>query len=103
MKTKSFLTVTMLFLLNMAIGQQTLNVSIEKADAGEVAALGSAKVIVKGGTAPYYVLWSSGSTKQTVEGLKPGNYLVRVSDSKGETIEQKIIIEDKTVSAISKP
>lgn len=101
MKTRSFLTLTMLFLMNVAIGQQDLDATIKKSDAGEFTSLGSASIEVKGGKAPYYILWSSGSTAKKVDNLKPGAYVVRISDSKGTTIEKKIIIENRTITAQS--
>ena len=101
MKARSFLTLSMFFLMNMAYAQQTLDATIDKSDAGELTSLGSVKVNIKGGTAPYYVLWSSGSTKTKVDVLKPGNYVVRISDSKGSTIERKIRIEDRQATALN--
>ncbi len=101
MKARIILSLSMFFLMNMAFAQQTLDATIDKSDAGEVTNLGSAKVNIKGGTAPYYVLWSSGSTKTKVDGLKPGNYVVRISDSKGATIERKIRIEDRQATALN--
>lgn len=101
MKARIILSLSMFFLMNMSFAQQTLDATIDKSDAGEVTNLGSAKVNIKGGTAPYYVLWSSGSTKTKVDGLKPGNYVVRISDSKGATIERKIRIEDRQATALN--
>jgi len=99
MKTKWFLTFSICCLMNIAFSQHILEATVETVDANETSGLGSAKVNIKGGTAPYYVLWSSGSTKTKVEGLKPGNYVVRISDSKGATIERKIRIEDRQATA----
>lgn len=87
--------------MNMTFAQQTLDATVDKSDVSEDSNLGSAKINIKGGTAPYYVLWSSGSTKTKVDGLKPGNYVVRISDSKGATIERNIRIEDKQRTALN--
>ncbi|HEX5002979.1 MAG TPA: gliding motility-associated C-terminal domain-containing protein [Bacteroidia bacterium] len=44
---------------------------------------GSASVSISGGTLPYSILWSSGSTSQSVTGLSSGNYSVTVTDARG--------------------
>lgn len=101
--SKIVLTITLVlssFGMN-ALSQQTLNATVEKTDIYDNASLGSAKVNIKGGNTPYYVLWSSGSTQQKVAGLKPGTYVVRISDSKGTTIEKKILIEDRSKTTLS--
>lgn len=98
MKTKLLLSISLFFALNVAIAQSDIKVSINKSDAGETNSYGSAALTITGGVAPYYVLWSNGSTKTKVEKLLPGDYLVRISDSKGNTIERKFKIEDKSVT-----
>ncbi|MFN5149454.1 MAG: hypothetical protein ACK46O_03360 [Flavobacteriia bacterium] len=84
-----------------AYSQQQFDASIETTNIYDSSALGAAKITVKGGNAPYYILWSSGSTQQKVTGLKPGIYAVRVSDSKGRTIEKRITIEDRSSTTLS--
>ena len=44
---------------------------------------GSATVNIMGGTAPYSVMWSNGSTGTTATGLAPGTYDVMVTDADG--------------------
>lgn len=81
--------------------QQQFDATVEKTDIYDNCNLGSAKITIKGGNAPYYILWSSGSTQQKITALKPGAYVVRVSDSKGRTIEKKIMIEDRSSTTLS--
>lgn len=101
MKNKSFVTGLLILFLNVAYGQQTLSATIEKKDIYESSSLGSAKVTIAGGKAPYYVLWSSGSTSKNITGLKSGSYLLRISDATGTYIEKKVVIEDKTAVLLS--
>ena len=42
---------------------------------------GSASVIVSGGTPPYFYLWSTGDTSQTIQNIYSGQYLVSIFDS----------------------
>ena len=44
---------------------------------------GSAIVFNSGGVAPLSVLWSNGSTSNSIAGLSPGNYSVTVTDANG--------------------
>ena len=44
---------------------------------------GSAIVFNSGGVAPLSVLWSNGSTSNSISGLSPGNYSVTVTDANG--------------------
>jgi len=81
--------------------QQQLDAKVEKTDIYDGSSLGSAKITINGGSAPYYILWSSGSTQPKVTALKPGTYVVRVSDSKGRTIEKQIKIEDRSSTTLS--
>lgn len=45
--------------------------------------VGSASVSPSGGTAPYTVLWSTGSTLNSISGLVPGSYSVTITDFVG--------------------
>ncbi|MEZ4959522.1 MAG: SdrD B-like domain-containing protein [Saprospiraceae bacterium] len=44
---------------------------------------GTAAVTISGGTSPYSILWSTGSTAANISGLAPGNYSVTVTDANG--------------------
>lgn len=44
---------------------------------------GSARITITGGTAPYDILWSDGSTNTTLTGLSADDYSVTVSDVNG--------------------
>ena len=44
---------------------------------------GSISVNITGGTAPYFFLWSNGSTTQNVSNLTAGGYTVFVTDTNG--------------------
>ncbi|WP_109829544.1 OmpA family protein [Reichenbachiella versicolor] len=44
---------------------------------------GNVSISVEGGTAPYKYQWNNNSTTQNVDGLKTGNYNVRVTDATG--------------------
>ena len=46
---------------------------------------GSVSVTTMGGTSPYTLLWTGGSTNQTVSNLATGIYVVTVTDAKGCT------------------
>ncbi|TAK34358.1 MAG: hypothetical protein EPO28_16170, partial [Saprospiraceae bacterium] len=56
---------------------------------------GSASVTVTGGTGPYAYLWSdnNGSTSESAIGLASGFYFVTVTDAKGCTITDSVIVE----------
>ncbi|MEZ4954194.1 MAG: SdrD B-like domain-containing protein [Saprospiraceae bacterium] len=44
---------------------------------------GTASVFINGGTPPFSILWSNGSTASDVTGLAPGTYTVMVTDGNG--------------------
>jgi gliding motility-associated-like protein len=44
---------------------------------------GDAILVIVGGTSPFTILWSNGSSQQTLEGLIPGDYSVLVTDQNG--------------------
>ncbi len=62
-----------------------LNDSIQKVNAACGSATGSATVFPFGGTSPYTLLWSTGSTSATITNLNPGNYTVTITDVLGCT------------------
>jgi len=51
---------------------------------------------VKGGVGPYYILWSNGSTQSKLTNVTKKNYIVRVSDSAGNVVEELIILNSTT-------
>jgi len=54
---------------------------------------GSATAIVSGGQAPYFYEWNANASEQDsiLENLCPGDYVVRVTDSRGCTAQQEVI------------
>lgn len=44
---------------------------------------GAIEVLVSGGTAPYYLLWSTGDTTSRIQGLDTGTYVLEVKDAQG--------------------
>ncbi|MBK8808062.1 MAG: OmpA family protein [Bacteroidales bacterium] len=44
---------------------------------------GSVATEIRGGTSPYYFLWSNGITTQDVKGLTSGKYAIKVTDARG--------------------
>lgn len=44
---------------------------------------GAIQLDIAGGTPPYSILWSTGSTAQSISGLAPGTYSVLVTDANG--------------------
>lgn len=54
--------------------------------------VGTLTAEVKGGVAPYYILWSNGSTDSKLINVNKKNFIVRVSDSKGNVVEELIIL-----------
>jgi trimeric autotransporter adhesin len=54
---------------------------------------GSATAIVTGGQAPYFYEWNANASEQDsiLENLCPGDYVVRVTDSRGCTAQQEVI------------
>jgi len=53
---------------------------------------GSASLIVSGGTAPYYYLWSNDSTSSSINNLTEGTYYVTVTDDLGCSVIDSVII-----------
>lgn len=57
---------------------------------------------VTGGKAPYYILWSNGKTGSKITGVSKKNYIVRVSDSEGNVVEQLVIINPSNTNTTTK-
>jgi gliding motility-associated-like protein len=53
---------------------------------------GSATVTVQGGTLPYTYAWSAGSQSQTQPGVTAGVYTVTVTDDKGCTLSNSVLV-----------
>lgn len=60
---------------------------------------GSLSSSVSGGTAPYFYLWSNGSTQQQVQNLLAGNYFLTVTDANGcTTVAQAMVSQPQAIS-----
>ena len=84
------------FIITSFIGlsQDKLNVNIQISDLKSYEnGNGTLTAEVTGGVEPYYILWSNGSTNKKIENVGEKNYLIRVSDSKGNTIEELVILK----------
>jgi len=53
---------------------------------------GKATVIASGGTPPYTYLWNTGHTGAHITGLTAGKYFVTVSDSRGCSLQEKVVL-----------
>jgi len=68
---------------------------------------GQATAIASGGTPPYTYLWNTGYTGAHIVGLSAGKYFVTVSDSRGCSVQEKVVLsypeEVEVVSTIITP
>ena len=68
---------------------------------------GQATAIASGGTPPYTYLWNTGYTGAHITGLSAGKYFVTVSDSRGCSVQEKVVLsypeEVEVVSTIITP
>ena len=55
---------------------------------------GSITALISGGTAPFDILWNTGDTTSTINGLMAGTYSVIVTDANGCVAEQSIDLPD---------
>ena len=53
---------------------------------------GQATAIASGGTPPYTYLWNTGHTGAHITGLSAGKYFVTVSDSRGCSVQEKVVL-----------
>ena len=53
---------------------------------------GQATAIASGGTPPYTYLWNTGYTGAHITGLSAGKYFVTVSDSRGCSVQEKVVL-----------
>ncbi len=71
----------------LQVGVQVLNlVGCTGISDGEITAQ------VSGGTSPYSYLWSTGATDSTLDGLAPGTYAVVVTDAKGCSATDSLVL-----------
>lgn len=54
---------------------------------------GSASATIEGGTPPYLIFWSTGSTASSISDLAVGSYMVNVLDAQGCNLNMPFIIE----------
>ena len=68
---------------------------------------GQATAIASGGTPPYTYFWNTGYTGAHITGLSAGKYFVTVSDSRGCSVQEKVVLsypeEVEVVSTIITP
>ncbi|WP_289013729.1 hypothetical protein [uncultured Capnocytophaga sp.] len=68
---------------------------------------GQATAIASGGTPPYTYLWNTGHSGAHITGLSAGKYFVTVSDSRGCSVQEKVVLsypeEVEVVSTIITP
>jgi outer membrane protein OmpA-like peptidoglycan-associated protein len=65
---------------------------------------GSIDLTVEGGVGPYTYQWSNGTTEEDPSGLKRGEYLVTVTDSRGKTAEVSVFIDEPPIDvAVTDP
>ncbi|NOT37245.1 MAG: DUF11 domain-containing protein [Saprospiraceae bacterium] len=69
--------------ITITANPNTINISIVPKSDTCGRNVGSATATVSGGTQPYTILWSTGSTALTINGLSSGNYTVTVTDNVG--------------------
>jgi hypothetical protein len=78
---------------SITISQSTLKINLKTNEVDCNGSFnGSISSQISGGVAPYYLLWSNGSTKSNLQGLKSGKYILRVTDSKGNIAEKEVLI-----------
>lgn len=53
---------------------------------------GQATAIASGGTPPYTYLWNTGHSGAHITGLSAGKYFVTVSDSRGCSVQEKVVL-----------
>ncbi len=83
--------------LNFPIGQPSALTCNVTTTPGVCGLMGSATVNPSGGTAPYMVLWSTGSTNLTIT-APPGNYSVTVTDDNDCTCVSNVTITSSSGS-----
>jgi SprB-like repeat protein len=64
---------------------------------------GTASAVISGGTQPYAIAWSNGSTALSVPGLKQGAYLAFVTDVRGCQTQQQVRVNTPNPILINNP
>jgi len=81
----------------------TASISLDalvKAPTCQDSAEGEIAVTVKGGTAPFTYLWTSGQTNSKATGLSAGSHSVKVTDASGYTVEQQFSLSNQSSLAL---
>ncbi len=81
-----------------------INVFVNVAPVYHPDSLSTVSLTVEGGTPPYNILWSNGSTNQDPGQLPPGNYTVRVIDATGCIVKldvEVVFLDPTNVTEIS--
>jgi hypothetical protein len=60
---------------------------------------GSVELTVTGGTAPYTYLWSNGKTTKDILAVSPGSYTVTITDSRGCTLRDTVVVRFERLPA----
>lgn len=94
MKKLTFITGFMMMSFFGLSQKLDLNIQISTPESYELGQ-GVLEVSVTGGVAPYYVLWSNGKTGNKITGVSKKNYIVRVSDSSGDVVEEVILLNPR--------
>lgn len=58
---------------------------------------GSIDITVRGGSMPYTFQWSTGDITEDLLNISLGEYTVKVTDSEGQSIQQRIIVDDSNL------
>jgi hypothetical protein len=70
----------------------TVNITVDTVIDESVQLGGAATISVNGGQAPYYILWNTGLTDNTITGLVAGTYTVTVTDFNGCTSVETVVV-----------
>ena len=99
------LTIITGFIMSTFFGfsQEKLNVNIQISNPSSYEnGMGILTAEVTGGVGPYYILWSNGKTGDKITNVSKNNYTIRVTDSKGNVIEEYIILKSKNTENTTK-
>ena len=62
---------------------------------------GTAAVSIQGGTSPYVISWSNGSTTNSISNLTPGQYQVMVSDANNCVATAVVIVSEPSLLSVN--
>lgn len=85
--------------IEIQIGQEIIQPSCDGKSVGSI------KLAVSGGKAPYTYLWSNGGTQATAQNLAQGNFSVKITDVTGCVVEKQFSLSNQStlnVDVISK-